>query len=210
MGRRARWMCRLWSEAAWKRRVGHAIGSRPRSQGGVAAEEDRSGLVQYCGENPVHTNCAAADEFCIMPFIEWTPAYDLGIEELDRQHRRLVEIVNRLHDAMEQGCPRGAMQGAVYDLVSYTEIHFATEERLMRRLEYPGLESHRDKHQVLTRELDEYASALASERMGVSMEFMSFLREWLLNHVVHADGALANHAFGSRQVGSLVLCSQRF
>lgn len=135
-----------------------------------------------------------------MAYIDWTADNDLGIAEIDRQHRRLVEIVNRLYDAMEQRCPKFAMQGVVCDLVTYTEIHFAFEERLMQRLDFPDRESHRNEHWTMTNEVRKFEEALTNGRLCVSLELMDFLKGWLLNHVMHADWQLARHAHGSQDM----------
>ena len=183
-----------------------AGGDMGRRSGEVPAFASPGGRRRNFG----HTEPLFADNDYIMAFIDWTADYELGILEIDRQHRRLVEIVNRLHDAMEQDCPRGVVQGVVSDLVTYTELHFTYEEMLMRRMDYPGLESHLNEHSGLTRELMESESALKSGQSRVSVELMSFLRKWLLDHVIGEDRALANYAVGGPGVGVLVLCSQRF
>lgn len=140
-----------------------------------------------------------------MAYINWTQDYDLGIEEIDRQHRRLVEIVNRLHDAMEQGCPKGATQGVVCDLVTYLEIHFTYEERLMQRLDFPDQVAHKGEHRLVTREAQEFEAALASGGLNVSMELMGTLKTWLQDHVVRADRAYADLARAQRDTGAQAL-----
>ena len=35
-----------------------------------------------------------------MPLIAWTAEFELGLEPMDGQHRRWVEIINRLHGAL--------------------------------------------------------------------------------------------------------------
>ncbi|HEY3442167.1 MAG TPA: bacteriohemerythrin [Paludibaculum sp.] len=140
-----------------------------------------------------------------MAYIDWSPDYDLGIAEIDRQHRRLVEIVNRLHDAMEQRSPKCAMQGVVCDLATYTEIHFAYEERMMQSVDMPDWETHCSEHRVLAREVRSFELDLASGRLSVSMELMDVLRRWLLVHVLHADRELVNHANRLHSAATLAL-----
>jgi hemerythrin-like metal-binding protein len=140
-----------------------------------------------------------------MAYIDWSPAYDLGIAEIDRQHRRLVEIVNRLHDAMEQRSPKSAMQGVACDLATYTEIHFAYEERLMQSMDLPDWEAHRSEHRVLAHEIRSFEADLATGRLSVSMDLMAVLRGWLLDHVLRADRELVDHAKGLRSGATLLL-----
>lgn len=138
-----------------------------------------------------------------MAYTDWNPDYDLGIAEIDRQHRRLVEIVNRLHDAVEQECPKGPMQAVVCDLMTYMEIHFAYEENLMQCLRFPALESHHREHSALTREVEGFEAALARGRAFVSTELTGVLKKWMLDHLLHVDRVFADHAHGMREAGAL-------
>lgn len=141
-----------------------------------------------------------------MAYIEWTPEFDLGIDETDRQHRRLVEVVNRVHEAMELHCPKCVMQAVVGDLVTYMEFHFAYEEQLLQRLRYPGRQLHRGEYMAMTRELKRFENALADGRAFASANLMGSLRRWLLDHMVRSDRAYANHECELRTGGVLALC----
>ena len=35
-------------------------------------------------------------------FVEWSDALSVGIEEIDEQHKVLVELVNRMHQAIHE------------------------------------------------------------------------------------------------------------
>lgn len=138
-----------------------------------------------------HTCARQADEGSNVAFIEWTSEYDMGIEEIDRQHRRLAEIVNRLRDAMEQSCPRAPMQGILCDLLAFVELHFAHEERLMRQMRFAGGHSHRLAHRALTGEVQQFEVALANGEVRGSFELTERLKSWLLSEEVPADRLLA-------------------
>lgn len=66
-----------------------------------------------------------------MALIEWTPALEVGLEEMDRQHRQLVKILNELHQAMQAGGRQRDLMRVMDELLQYTKYHFSTEERLM-------------------------------------------------------------------------------
>jgi len=128
-----------------------------------------------------------------MAYFDWTPDYDLGIAELDRQRRRLLEIVNRLYEAVEQNCPKFVVQGVMCDLVSYVEIHLAYKERMMQRMNFPGRESHRARHKVLTKELKSFETALAGGGATVSTELKNQVRDWLTDRLIRADQEPAHY-----------------
>ncbi len=106
---------------------------------------------------------------------------------------------------MEQRSPKSAMQGVVCDLATYTEIHFAYEERLMQSMDLPDWEAHRSEHRVLAHEVRSFETDLAAGRLSVSMDLMAVLRDWLLDHVLRADRELVNHANDLRSGATLVL-----
>ena len=127
---------------------------------------------------------AATAEIVPAPLV-WNVAHEVGVPELDEQHARLVELLNKLTDALRNG---EAHEAALQDVVRYTRFHFATEERLMRDQHYDGAAMHRDMHQRLLEEL----SGLCLDGAGVSVSLIvRYLREWLLRHVDGADRDLA-------------------
>jgi len=38
-----------------------------------------------------------------MSLIEWSPAYSVKVKKFDDQHKKLIELINQLHDAMKAG-----------------------------------------------------------------------------------------------------------
>ena len=68
-----------------------------------------------------------------MPFAEWSDEFSVGVEKIDRDHKRLLALLNELHDALEAG-ERPEVTGKVLDgLVLYVGYHFAHEEALFLR-----------------------------------------------------------------------------
>lgn len=118
--------------------------------------------------------------------IVWDTSFETGIDEVDAQHRRLVEIINSL----AEGIARASMtdlHGVLSQLKDYAQYHFRTEEGIMEAQAYPGLEDHRAEHrafvdQILLFDLD---VILASE--GLAWEMFHFLRGWLTNHILVVD-----------------------
>ena len=82
-------------------------------------------------------------------FVEWSDTLSVGIEEIDEQHKVLVELINRMHEAIHQRHGSDAVKGILVDLADYTRIHFAVEESLMRILNYPDYENHKAIHEEL-------------------------------------------------------------
>ncbi len=128
-----------------------------------------------------------------MAFVEWKPSYSVQVDELDRQHQRLVQLINSLHDAMKIGAPKQAMERIVSDLVTYTRFHFQNEERLMRLHGYPDLAGHIEEHSQLTTTVARFEEGLRAGKVALSVSLMQFLKTWLTGHILNSDMKYAPH-----------------
>ena len=77
-----------------------------------------------------------------MPIVTWRDEYSVNVAEIDTQHQKLLELVNKLHSAVETRIDKIDLEGLMVELVEFTAIHFSTEEQLMNKYEYPELEKH--------------------------------------------------------------------
>ena len=82
-------------------------------------------------------------------FIEWSNELSVGIEEIDEQHKVLVDLLNQIHEAIQQRHGAEATGEIIDRLGEYTRIHFAVEESLMRILHYSEYERHKEEHDRL-------------------------------------------------------------
>jgi len=73
-----------------------------------------------------------------MPLITWNDSLTISFEEIDTQHRRWIELINELHEAMRLGKGRQVMARVLAEMLEYTRTHFAAEERIMEDRSYPG------------------------------------------------------------------------
>jgi hemerythrin len=124
-----------------------------------------------------------------MPLITWSPRLDTGIAIIDSQHKRLVDIINQLNDALETGRSKEIM-GAIFDeLIAYTETHFGIEEKLMESHNYEDLEEHRRAHRAFTEQIrmDRYNFGVGA--WSYEEKLKDYLRGWLVNHIAASDQA---------------------
>jgi len=125
------------------------------------------------------------------PLMEWSPALQVGHSEIDRQHRKLIEIANRLNSAMHSGHGRDVSGGILQELVDYTVNHFGFEENLMHTHGYVNRESHLEEHRKLIQSVTDFKQQFDSGKASISIELMGFIRDWLVNHILKVDRALA-------------------
>lgn len=122
-----------------------------------------------------------------MAIFTWTPEYAVNVPELDTQHKRLFDLINTLADAMQQGKGKEAIGRVVTELAAYTKSHFAAEEAYMQRQHYPALASHKMLHAEFIRRVNLLSAKLANGDPTVSMDALTFLKDWLAMHIKGSD-----------------------
>jgi hemerythrin-like metal-binding protein len=122
--------------------------------------------------------------------MEWSSALAVGHAEIDRQHQVLIEIANRLNGAMRSGAGRAACGSILDELVNYTINHFGFEEKLMNKHQYADREAHLAAHRKLIEEVSKFKRQYEAGGT-ISIELMGFIRDWLVNHFLKVDRALA-------------------
>lgn len=122
-----------------------------------------------------------------MALFNWNNSYSVNNLEIDNQHKKLVSLINGLHDAMGQGKSREVLGGIFNELVSYTKYHFKSEEDKMLNKKYPGFSAHRLEHQKLTNQVINLKQEFDSGKVIISIELSNFLKDWLKSHILESD-----------------------
>ncbi|MGB8275349.1 MAG: hemerythrin domain-containing protein, partial [Alphaproteobacteria bacterium] len=78
-----------------------------------------------------------------MAYITWDPAHETGIPGIDYEHRRLVELLNDIHDLIAARAEPLTIADRLADLYTLATAHFALEEKVMREQKYAGLAERR-------------------------------------------------------------------
>ncbi len=122
-----------------------------------------------------------------MAWFEWRDKYSVGHHEIDRQHRKLVEILNMLHENMAAGSPPEGLMAVLERLIRYASEHFTYEESVMERCKYPDLAEHRRKHLAIISQVRNFQIAAKQGKATVPLKLMTFLKDWLDKHILDTD-----------------------
>lgn len=122
-----------------------------------------------------------------MPFFEWDDRFNVGIHEIDEQHKNLVALVNGLFESISQGEDAEMVHQVVDELVEYIWVHFQTEEKLLKDAGYPEYRSHQHGHKLLVRDVVKLQQRLAEGDVQISVEVGEFLKNWVIGHIMVSD-----------------------
>lgn len=121
------------------------------------------------------------------PALQWKESYNTGVPLMDKQHRKLVDLINQLFQCMKDGGDRMVVAGVVDELVDYTVSHFRSEEDVMAKHHYPELEAHKQVHVNFVNQVAEYAGKIKSGERLAPADVFKFLKNWLVDHIEKQD-----------------------
>jgi hemerythrin len=127
-----------------------------------------------------------------MAFFTWNETYSVSHDDFDRQHKRLIDMINELYDAMKQGKGNEALSKLIIGLKGYTVTHFTNEERELAKINYPDLAEQISQHEAFVKKVTEFQNRLSAGKEGLSVEMMNFLKDWLTKHIMGADKKYAS------------------
>jgi len=123
--------------------------------------------------------------------VSWSSKMETGIEEIDRQHKRLFEIAEKLYEA-KNGDPESLNIGiaaTTEELLDYAKIHFDTEEGIMENAGFEGYAEHKKIHAAFQEEAKAYQARIneRTEDVFLAMEIMNFMIDWIIGHISVKD-----------------------
>ena len=129
--------------------------------------------------------------------IQWSNEYELGNEVIDFQHKKLVLLLNQLHDAVESNTQQLLVEISLDELVKYTQTHFSQEEFLMDEeedLSPEFVDAHKKAHRNFVSKIENFRKRYNEGSAAVSDEIISFLKDWLINHILVTDKELVDNS----------------
>lgn len=128
------------------------------------------------------------------PIFEWTPLLDTGLEEADRQHQHLLNLINSFGDAVANQRVNETDVATLYEeLVDYTCYHFEEEERLMMQshIDPRHVKEHSGMHQSFIAEVDRLYRSYRNNLQEGGSSLFDFLLNWVAYHIMGTDMAMA-------------------
>jgi len=121
-----------------------------------------------------------------MPLLEWKDDYSVGVEEFDRQHKKMFGLINGLHDKMrEKIMDKNDLEKLLAELSAYAEEHLKTEEKYFALYDYPQKEAHAKTHDTYREKIRDFMAA--EQDHFASFEIMDFLAGLTRNRVQCLD-----------------------
>ncbi len=122
-----------------------------------------------------------------MSAITWNDKMSVNVAEIDKQHKKLIDIINSLSEAMKSGKGKDVIGKIIKQLADYTVYHFGHEEKLFEKYNYPETKAHLAKHKEFVDKLNNWQKQLETGKLALSVQVINYLSSWLREHIMGTD-----------------------
>ncbi len=128
----------------------------------------------------------------------WRDGMSVGNDTIDHDHRYLVCYLNTVELALQKPEEKELILTSLSQLYNYAYDHFMREEAIQRKIEFPDRSEHGNEHKRLLEELSELKNNIKTNYKKEDIdkrydEIVSFLRHWLIDHVLNTDMQLKKY-----------------
>jgi hemerythrin len=117
----------------------------------------------------------------------------LGEDALDLEHQGQIDLLLAVEAGLRAGADQAQLATLLDRLIEFTNIHFMSEQLLMRQQAYPGLPAHAAEHDQLMDQMREFQTRIASGERALAAADLTTLRAWVLRHIRSKDAAFAHY-----------------
>ena len=122
--------------------------------------------------------------------IEWCDDLKIGIEQLDEDHRNIIDLYNKIDRHRNSGDDDVLVERAITDFKFIFTLHFLKEENLMIEVNYPDFETHAREHETMITILEAFSHGRrGGPDLGHNIAFL--VLQWISSHLEGADRRLA-------------------
>ena len=136
--------------------------------------------------------------------LAWQPEHHIGIEEADRQHKKMLGMMNDVHILSAQKYSNQSISQALDVLITYTEVHFDWEEKFFDNYQYPKSEEHKKHHVSLIKDLRNHQKNIVLGDQKAIVKELSHLNDWLIDHIKNGDRDYASYLANNEQYQSSI------
>lgn len=125
--------------------------------------------------------------------IKWRPELEIGIEEIDRQHKALINAINDFLQACAEGKGKEEVGRTMDFLSDYVVTHFNYEQDYQKKYDYPKYEQHLRMHQAFLKEVEDLKKKFEEEGASLhfTIQFSKKVVNWIITHIGGADAEFA-------------------
>lgn len=113
----------------------------------------------------------------------------IGEGTIDAEHDLQMQLLDSLSQALAKGGDFAPTRHVLEQFIEFSDMHFLSEQLIMRLNAYPGYESHLEQHTRLMKKVRDIRESIVHGEKMSSLQLLLELRDWLLRHIAIDDAA---------------------
>lgn len=122
-----------------------------------------------------------------MAEFQWKESMSVGIQEIDAEHKALIDMLNDLFTSLKVGKGQDMAGETVKNMAKYAVKHFHTEEEYFKKFSYPDTKAHIAEHKAFVSEVEDLLDRADCGSCMYSLEIANYLKDWLVKHIMGSD-----------------------
>ncbi|MGB7844345.1 MAG: hemerythrin family protein [Candidatus Acidiferrum sp.] len=112
-----------------------------------------------------------------------------GEKTIDAEHDLQMQLLDSLCESLTKGGDFSPTRYVLEQFIEFSDMHFLSEQLVMRLHSYPGYDPHLEQHTRLMKKAREIREDVFRGELVPSLQLIQELRDWLLNHIATEDVA---------------------
>lgn len=112
----------------------------------------------------------------------WAPEMSVGVDAIDKYHKRLFQLFYEAHVIAETGGERALLNNLATGLLLYGESYFTRKEAIMQSLSYPFADSEAALHQRISQELHQKFQNTVKANGDIA-GFIAYLKDCFIEYL---------------------------
>lgn len=122
-----------------------------------------------------------------MEKIKWDESFSVGVSEMDRQHRRIIDLINSLIEKQAIEVDSEIISDTLTRMLEYANEHFRREEQYMLESAYPDYSRQRGEHNEFRKKTAFFSIDIIRGKATIPKEILTYLKDWWTNHILESD-----------------------
>ena len=153
---------------------------------------------EQCNNQDSNLRTKPSENYSPVKRLLW--ANEMSIDEggeLDDDHKLMFAILNRCQYLLGKEDVQQSAQEVITKLVQYTQDHFASEELLMKKINYPYAKNHSEVHQMIAKQFNQKLAVCSDKEI---LRWLSTeMSAWFVDHIVEMDKPLHKYIMKNKE-----------
>lgn len=122
--------------------------------------------------------------------MHWSDALSIGYPLIDKHHKKLFSITEKLHKLIYAPCTDKRQQkiaNIAVALRNYAIYHFSAEENILKKNKCELYFEHKQEHDIFIQTVERLFPELIRGDLPAQKEVYEFLVNWLVHHICESD-----------------------